>query len=72
VLRQRSWRNSVQRQKSRASSATAFTRFRNGRSVPTEALAYNALVQSWPEITRLAREGGAPKAPGTGRYVRSE
>jgi len=22
-----------------------------------EALAYNALVQSWPEITRLAREG---------------
>ncbi len=25
-----------------------------------EALAYNALVQSWPEIMRLAREGGAP------------
>jgi len=25
-----------------------------------EALAYNALVQSWPEISRLAREGGAP------------
>ena len=24
-----------------------------------EALAYNALVQSWPEITRLAREGAA-------------
>jgi putative DNA methylase len=24
----------------------------------TEALSYNALVQSWPEITRLAREGG--------------
>lgn len=24
-----------------------------------EALSYNALVQSWPEITRLAREGGA-------------
>ena len=23
----------------------------------TEALAYNGLVQSWPEITRLAREG---------------
>ena len=22
-----------------------------------EALSYNALVQSWPEITRLAREG---------------
>jgi putative DNA methylase len=29
----------------------------------TEALAYNGLVQSWPEITRLAREGGmAPKS----------
>ena len=26
-----------------------------------EALSYNALVQSWPEITRLASEGGAPK-----------
>jgi len=31
-----------------------------------EALSYNALVQSWPEITRLAREGGkpAPEIPG--------
>ncbi len=27
-----------------------------------EALAYNALVQSWPEITRLAREGTQPPA----------
>ena len=27
-----------------------------------EALAYNGLVQSWPEIVRLAREGG-PRAP---------
>jgi putative DNA methylase len=26
-----------------------------------EALAYNGLVQSWPEIVRLAREGGKPK-----------
>jgi putative DNA methylase len=26
-----------------------------------EALGYNALVQSWPEIARLAREGGRPK-----------
>jgi putative DNA methylase len=26
-----------------------------------EALAYNGLVQSWPEITRLAREGGKPE-----------
>ena len=27
-----------------------------------EALAYNGLVQSWPEITRLAREGGQQAA----------
>jgi putative DNA methylase len=27
-----------------------------------EALSYNALVQSWPEIVRLAREGGKPKS----------
>ena len=26
-----------------------------------EALAYNGLVQSFPEIVRLAREGGRPK-----------
>ena len=26
-----------------------------------EALAYNGLVQSWPEITRLAREGTRPR-----------
>ncbi len=28
----------------------------------TEALAYNGLVQSWPEIARLAHEGGKPRA----------
>ncbi|HOF40391.1 MAG TPA: DUF1156 domain-containing protein [Candidatus Hydrogenedentes bacterium] len=28
-----------------------------------EALAYNALVQSWPEIVRLAREEGKPESP---------
>jgi putative DNA methylase len=27
-----------------------------------DALSYNGLVQSWPEITRLAREGGKPQA----------
>lgn len=32
---------------------------RKKRSV--EALSYNALVQSWPEIIRLAQEGGRPK-----------
>src|SRR5262249_49941807 len=26
-----------------------------------EALSYNGLVQSWPEITRLAREGGVSR-----------
>lgn len=26
-----------------------------------EALSYNALVQSWPEIARLARDGGKPR-----------
>lgn len=26
-----------------------------------EALSYDGLVQSWPEIMRLAREGGKPK-----------
>ncbi len=30
-----------------------------------EALAYNGLVQSWPEITRLAREGGTSQKPKT-------
>jgi putative DNA methylase len=28
---------------------------------PAEALPYNGLVQSWPEITRLVREGAKPK-----------
>ncbi len=30
-----------------------------------EALSYNGLVQSWPEISRLAREGGGqqPEQP---------
>jgi putative DNA methylase len=28
-----------------------------------EALSYNSLVQSWPEITRLAREGGVSEPP---------
>jgi len=30
-----------------------------------EAMAYNGLVQSWPEITRLAREAPRPVKPGT-------
>ncbi len=39
---------------------------------PADALAYNSLVQSWPEITRLAREGGAAKAPITGDMFEQE
>jgi putative DNA methylase len=33
-----------------------------------EALAYNGLVQSWPEIARLAREGGTPRAEQGGLF----
>ena len=37
-----------------------------------EALSYNALVQSWPEITRLAREGGKPRAEQTTMFEGEE
>ena len=37
-----------------------------------EALAYNGLVQSWPEITRLAREGGKPRAEQTTMFEGKE
>ncbi|MHB9060121.1 MAG: DUF1156 domain-containing protein [Desulfobacteria bacterium] len=37
-----------------------------------EALSYNTLVQSWPEITRLAREGGKPREAQAGLFERSE
>jgi len=37
-----------------------------------EALSYNGLVQSWPEITRLAREGGKPRETQAGLFERSE
>ncbi len=33
-----------------------------------DARAYNALVQSWPEITRLAREGGAARLSQAGLF----
>jgi len=33
-----------------------------------EALSYNGLVQSWPEISRLAREGGKPRVEQGGLY----
>jgi putative DNA methylase len=37
-----------------------------------EALSYNALVQSWPEISRLAREGGKPQKAQSGLFGESE
>ena len=37
-----------------------------------EALAYNGLVQSWPEIARLAHEGGKPRAEQGGLFGETE
>lgn len=37
-----------------------------------EALSYNTLVQSWPEITRLAREGGEPQKEQSGLFEEAE
>jgi putative DNA methylase len=37
-----------------------------------EALAYNGLVQSWPEITRLAREVDKPKTEQGGLFAETE
>ncbi len=37
-----------------------------------EALAYNGLVQSWPEILRLSREGRAPRKTQAGLFRESE
>ena len=37
-----------------------------------EALSYNGLVQSWPEITRLAREGGKPRQAVPGLFDEEE
>ncbi len=38
----------------------------------SEALAYNSLVLSWPEITRLAREGGKPRVEQTTMFDENE
>ena len=43
---------------------------RNKRA--TEAMAYNGLVQSWPEITRLARDAGAPRETQTTMFDNPE
>ena len=37
-----------------------------------EALAYNGLVQSWPEIMRLAQEGGTPRVGQTTMFEENE
>ena len=37
-----------------------------------EALSYNGLVQSWPEITRLARESGTPSIEQGGLFGETE
>jgi putative DNA methylase len=37
-----------------------------------EALAYNGLVQSWPEIVRIATEGGKPRDAQGGLFVEPE
>jgi putative DNA methylase len=37
-----------------------------------EALSYNGLVQSWPEIVRLAREGGKPRTEQGGLFGETE
>ena len=37
-----------------------------------EALSYNALVQSWPEITRLAREGERSRSVQGGLFTETE
>ncbi|MBU0507453.1 DUF1156 domain-containing protein [bacterium] len=37
-----------------------------------EALSYNGLVQSWPEISRLAREGGKPRQAVPGLFDEEE
>ena len=37
-----------------------------------EALSYNGLVQSWPEIARLASEGGKPKSEQVGLFGEAE
>jgi putative DNA methylase len=39
------------------------------RKRAANALAYNGLVQSWPEIIRLARETAAPADPTQGELI---
>ena len=58
-----SWsRSSAARPKSPASLPTASTPSASARSARRRRCRTTALVQSWPEITRLARESGKPRA----------
>ena len=61
--------NSAPRPRSPANSATACTRYASARNAPAEALSYNSLVQSWPEITRLAREEQKAEAEQTSLFA---
>ena len=53
--------------KSPASLPTVFTLLCERKKPAPEALAYNGLVQSWPEIVRLAHESQPSKAGLFGR-----
>lgn len=48
-----------------------YTMCERNRRAP-EAMSYNSLVQSWPEIVRLAREGGPPRRKQAGLFEESE
>ena len=41
-------------------------------AIHDDAPAYNGLVQSWPEIVRLAREGGKLRAEQSGLFGETE
>ena len=64
--------SSAARPRPPASSATASTPSASARSAPPRRSSYNGLVQSWPEITRLAREGGKPRAEQTTMFEGEE
>ena len=62
---------SVTRPRSPAYSLPLYTLCERKKRAP-EALAYNGLVLSWPEITRLAREGGKPRVEQTTMFAEDE
>ena len=67
ALRQSWWRSSAAKAEiARELAYRLYTLCERKKRAP-EALAYNGLVQSWPEITRLARE--APCAAASKRSL---